>query len=180
MKLRHYTHVLAAAAIFFIVLSAYGTWYAKVGKESATAISLAADIQTKKQSGARVEEAKQELERAMNDEAAIKGYFVDTSDVVPFLESLQTIGQRLGTKVTVESVSAQPAKPHTVLQLALKVTGPFSSVEKTLGAIEYQAHDTTVTNVTFDTPPGGDAQWTAAVTLRIGTVDTASSSPKKP
>jgi hypothetical protein len=127
-----------------------------------------------------VEEAKQELERAMNDEAAIKEYFVDTSDVVPFLESLQTIGQRLGTKVVVESVSAQPAKPHTVLQLALKITGPFSSVEKTLGAIEYQAHDTTVTNITFDTPPGAAAQWTAAVTLRIGTTDVAAASSKKP
>jgi hypothetical protein len=178
MKLRHYSHALGALILFLIALSAYGAWYAAVGRVSATAVSLASEIETKKQSGARVEEAKQELERAMTDAASIKGYFVDTNDVVPFLESLQAIGQRLGTNVTVESVSAQPAKPHTVLQLALKITGTFSNVEKTLGAIEYQAHDTTVTGVTFDTA-GGSSQWTAAVTVRIGTTEIPAAPAKK-
>ncbi len=183
MKIRHYTHALAALVLLMVSVSAYGAWYLRVGKESATAISLATEIENKKQSSVHILEAKSQLEKAMNDEQAIQGYLVDTNDVVPFLESLQSIGQRLGTKVTVESVSAQPAKPHNVLQLSLKITGPFDNVERTLGAIEYQAYDTVVTNVTLDTPgpsAGAAPLWTAAVTLRIGTADVASTTQSKP
>jgi hypothetical protein len=183
MKLRHYSHALIALAVFVIAVSLYGVWYAYVGKESAAAVSLASDIETKKQSRERVQEAKLQLEQALSDQQSISGYFVDTDDVVPFLESLQNTGKRLGTTVVVESVSAQPAKPHSVLQLALHITGTFDSVERTLGAIEYQPYDTVVSSVTLDTAgpsAGAVPQWTAAVTLRIGTADAASTTAKTP
>jgi hypothetical protein len=175
MRLRHYSHALGALLLFIIAVSAYGAWDARVSRESASAVSLASEIATKKQSSARLQEAKDQLEKALGDQAATEGYFVDTDDVVPFLESLQNTGKRLGSQVTVESVSAQPGKPHTVLQLALRVTGTFDAVERTLGAIEYQPYDTEVTGVTLDTPgpsAGKASPWTAAITLRIGTTAT--------
>jgi hypothetical protein len=185
MNIRPYSHALGAIVLFLITLSVYGAWYAYVEKTSAVAAGLVNEIATKKESGARIQDAKNQLERATSDGAAVEAYFVDTDDVVPFLESLQGIGERLGSEVTVESVSAQPAKPHTVLQLALRITGTFDSVERTLGAIEYQPYETVLTNVTFDTPQaGGEVApiWTAAVTLKIGTTEVtgvATTTPKK-
>lgn len=175
MKIKHYAHALIGLGIFIAAFSAYGAWYALVGKESAEVESLATQIQVKTQNAARAQEAKSELERALQDEAAIKGYFVNTTDVVPFLESLQGLGQRLGTQVDVESVSSQPGKPHPVLLLAVRITGTFNDVERTLGAIEYEPYDTVITNLTFDTAggsaPGKPAVWTAAASIRIGTTD---------
>lgn len=175
MNIRSYTHVLIMAVIFIAALSAYGAWYARVGKESADAISLQSEIQAKTQTAARAQEAKTQLNRALADRAAITGYFVNTNDVVPFLETLQSTGAKYGSKVVVESVSSQPAKPHTLLQLSVSITGTFDSVERTLGAIEYEPYDTTVSNVTLDTPGGAGAvpQWTAAVTMNVGTIDMA-------
>lgn len=180
MKIKHYAHALVMLGVFLAALAAYSAWYAYVGKESASALSLANDIQAKQQSAARVQESKTALDRALSDEASIKGYFVNTSDVVPFLESLQNTGAKFGAKVEVVSVSSEPAKPHAVLALSLSITGPFDSVMRTLGAIEYQPYDTTTTNLTLDTTDGAKGaarQWTAAVTVRVGTIDTPALPP---
>jgi hypothetical protein len=185
MKLRTLIHPLLMIAVLAVACSAYGAWYARVGKESAIAVELAKQIQEAKQNSTRAEEARRELERATADEAAIQGYFVSTADVVSFLESLQGIGSRLGTKVTVVSVSSVPSKPHAQLQLSLTIAGSFDAVGRTLGAIEYQPYDTVIQNLTLDTPvgeatAGKKAQWTAAVTMLVGTIDTPITRPSSP
>jgi hypothetical protein len=180
MKLKYYSHTLIALVALFTAFSIYGVWYTQVGKESAHANDLATQIQAKNISMQHAQQSKTELERALTDEAAIKGYFVDTRDVVPFLETLQASGSTYGTKIEVVSVSAEPSKPHAVLSLALRITGTFDGVERMLGAIEYEPYDTVITGVTLDTPgAGGKAvpEWTAAVSVRIGTADTSSTVP---
>lgn len=175
MKLRHVIHPLLMIGVLALALSAYAAWYGKVGEESANAVALAQKIEEAKQQGSQARAAKEELARASANEAAITGYFVDTKDVVPFLETLQSTGTRLNSKVEVVSVSSEPAKPHARLLLSLRITGSFDSVMRTLGTIEYQPYDTTIQSLTLDTPPGEASMWTAAVTLSVGTRDTVAS-----
>jgi len=180
MKLKPYLHVIVLLLVFVAALFLYGSWYAQVGKESANAADLADQIQLRSQKSVRTQEARTELEHALSEEASISDYFVNTADVVPFLESLQTTGTSLGTKVDVVSVSAQAAKPRSLLQLSLHITGPFDSVMRTIGAIEYQPYDTSVSSLTLDTTGGNGGTagaWTAALTLFVGT---ATSTPQAP
>ncbi len=176
MKIRTYAHALIAFGIFVVALSLYAAWYAQVGKESAVAVSLADKINAKKESRTRTQEAKDELERALEDETAVKNYFVDTENVVPFLERLQDTGAQFGADVEVESVSAKTQKetgePHDALELALRITGTFGAVERTLGAIEYQPYDTVITQLSLNTSAAGASstpQWAATLTARVGT-----------
>ncbi len=174
MKLSHITHALLAILVLIAALSAYGFWYASVSKKTAEASTLASDIQTKHQDSERVKAAKDELQKIATQESLVNGYYVETSDVVPFLETLQTTGKNLGSTVEVVSVSADPGKPHTHLNLSLSITGPFDSVVRTLGALEYAPYDTALQNLTLDTPEtvtGKAAQWTAAATFLVGTAD---------
>lgn len=175
MNIKPYTHVIIMVLVFIGALSLYGAWYSRVGSESANVVSLQSQIHAKQETAARAQEAKTQLNHALSDNASITGYFVNTNDVVPFLETLQSTGATFGSKVSVESVSSVPSQPHTLLQLSVSITGPFDSVERTLGAIEYEPYDTTVTSVTLDTPGGAKSapQWTAAVTMNVGTIDTA-------
>ncbi len=181
MKLKYYSHVFVSIIVLVIVASAYGAWYTHVGKKSAQAVSLGSEIQAKYVSTIRTKQSKTELEHALADEVSIKEYFVDTREVVSFLESLQSSGAIYGTKVDVVSVSAEPAKPHAVLVLALRITGPFDGVERMLGAIEYEAHDTVITSVTLDTTgaqPKAAPVWTASANVRIGTLDATATTTK--
>lgn len=172
MKIKHYTHALIMIVVFIGALSAYGAWYAAIGKESANAVSLQSQIQAKTETAAHAQAARTQLNKALSDQASITGYFVSTNDIVTYLGTLQSTGAKYGAKVEVQSVTSQPAKPHTLLQLALSISGRFDSVERTLGAIEYEPYDTTVTSVTLDTPDG--KTWTAAVTMNVGTIDSTS------
>lgn len=175
MKIKHYTQAIVMILIFIGAVSVYGAWYAAIEKESANAVSLQSQIQAKTKVAANAQAAKSQLTKALSDQASITGYFVNTNNIVPYLSSLQSIGANYGTKVEVVSVTSQPAQPHTLLQLSLRITGSFDSVERTLGAIEYEPYDTTITNVTLDTPGGaGVRQWTAAVTMNVGTIDSSS------
>lgn len=176
MKIKPYTHAIVMILVFLGALSVYGAWYGAVGKESANAVSLESQIRAKTETAANAQAARSQLTKALSDRASITDYFVSTNDIVSYLGILQNTGTKYGAKVGVDSVTAQPAQPHALLQLALHITGPFDSVERTLGAIEYEPYDTTVTSVTLDTPGGsGTPQWTAAVTMNVGTVDSASS-----
>ena len=172
MKLKPYLHVIILFLVFVAALLLYGSWYGQVGKESADAAGLADQIQQRSQNSVRTQEARAELEHALSEESSIRDYFVNTADVVPFLESLQTTGTKLGSKVDVVSVSTQVAKPRSLLQLSLHITGPFDSVMRTIGAIEYQPYDTSVSSLTLDTTGGNGGTagtWTAALTLFVGT-----------
>jgi hypothetical protein len=63
--------------------------------------------------------------------------------------------------------------------MSLRIVGSFDAVMRTLGAIEYQAYDTTLANVTLDTPTGEN--WTASASFLVGTPPTATSTaPKQP
>ncbi|MDB4991771.1 MAG: hypothetical protein JWL75_16 [Parcubacteria group bacterium] len=180
MKLKYYSHVAIGFVALVIAFSVYGTWYTRVGNESAKAESLAAQIQAKNVSTQKTQQSKSELEHALADEAAIKGYFINTQDIVPFLGDLQAEGSKYGAKVEVVSVSAEPAKPHAVLVLALRITGTFDAVERMLGAVEYESYDTVLSSVTLDTPGAENHAapvWTAAATIRVGTIDTSSTVP---
>ena len=174
MKLAHITHALVAAFVLIIAFSLYGVWYTAVSKKSAEAATLAQQIQTQHQDSARAQAAKDQLGKLSTEESLVSGYYVSTSDAVPFLESLQSTGKSLGSTVQVVSVSADPGKPHSHLNLSLSITGPFDAVVRTLGAFEYAPYDAALQNLTLDTPQTGGgkaAQWTAAATFIIGTAD---------
>ncbi|MDB5245121.1 MAG: hypothetical protein JWN90_226 [Parcubacteria group bacterium] len=179
MKLTHITHALLTIVVLIIAFSAYGIWYTTVSRKSAQAASLAVEIQTKHQDSQRIQAAKDELQKISSDESLVNGYFVSTNDVVPFLETLQSTGKKLGSEVQVVSVSADPGKPHAHLNLSLSITGPFDSVVRTLGALEYSPYDASLQSLTLDTPQTGTGkavQWTAAATFFIGTTN----SPQTP
>lgn len=181
MKIKHYTHAILMILVFIGAVSAYGTWYGMIGKESANAVSLQSQIQAKTEMAASAQAAKSQLTKALSDQASITGYFISTSDIVSYLGTLQNTGTKYGAKVEVVSVTSQPAQPHTLLQLSLRITGPFDSVERTLGAIEFEPYDTTVTSVTLDTPGGARVpQWTAAVTMNVGTIDSSNAATTTP
>lgn len=171
--MRHAILIQLTSAILLLlgVLSAYGFWYASVGKLSVEAASLSEEIRTKSQDSARVAAARVALESLSEEEAAMRAYLVREQDIVPFLGALEETGASLGASVEVVSVGADTKDERERLVLALKIAGPFDAVQRTLGAIEYGPYDSAIQSVTFDTvrTEAGSAGWTAVATFTLGT-----------
>lgn len=162
-------------------IGAYFFCYSLVERTSTEANVLAKDIRTKSQDSARIAVAKATLASLADDEASVQEYLVPTNEIVPFLESLEQTGKGFGAKVEVVSVSADRGEGQGRLALSLRITGPFDSVLRTLGAIEYGAYDSALTSLAFDTTSGDLVpEWNAAVTLNIGTREPANATQPKP
>lgn len=171
-----FAQVIIANVLLVLVLSAYSAWFVMVSKKSADVATLAAQIRDKHKDSDRITAIKNSLTELGKDEQSAEQYFVSTSEVVPYLGSLEDLGKSIGTKVEVVSVSADTAKPKGHLNLSLKITGPFTAVIKTLGAIEYQPYDTVIKSLALDTSLGNASStpvWTAAAVFVVGTTPVA-------
>lgn len=175
-----YIHLVAAGLLLLIAVGAYALWYTHVRKLSAEAAQLSSQLQTIGDAGGRTSSVRRELDEVTRREADIYRRFVGSDTIVTYLEAVEATGRGLGARVKVVSVGNAPARAgHPAeLQMALNISGSFDAVMRTLGAIEYQAYDTTLSNVTLDTPTG--ESWTATATFLIGTPPSATSTPSKP
>src|SRR3989344_896925 len=150
MKRSSFTDLMFALVLTAAALSAYFYWYAALSKASATVADLASRIAEKSEDASRIAAAKSILAALSSEEAAIRGYFVSTEDVVPFLEELEATGKAFGADVSVASVSADSAADRSHILVAVKVGGTFDAVLRAVGAIEYGPHDIIITNLSLD------------------------------
>ena len=85
------------------------------------------------------------------------------------------------------SVAAAPASPYGHLNLSVSITGTFDAVSKTVGAIEYQPYNTSLTSLSLSTTanPGDTGTttattsqpvWNAAVVFSVGAITTVATS----
>lgn len=168
--------------IFVVAATAYGISYVNVQSESNKAAQLAEQLKEKSLATTRIAQAKAQLAILAPQEAAINQYFVSPSDIVPFLEQFSATGKFLGADVQVVSVSAVPGASNGVLNLSLKITGPFVAVLRTLGSIEYGPYDITTNSLALDAAKkdsdtntaNTNSTWTAELTIVIATQAAAS------
>jgi hypothetical protein len=171
-----YTHLASAGVFLLVALSAYYFWYATLGSMSDEVGSLTAQTAAARANAAEIIVAQGELAGLSDEEGAIKGYFVNQSDIVPFLEGLQSLGAGAGAKVTVVSVAAaETPRPH--LDLALKITGNFDAVVRAVGAVEYAPHDLRTKTLSLDSSAGtgSTTSWAASLALTVGLTATSTS-----
>jgi Tfp pilus assembly protein PilO len=168
IRLGIFSALLVAACV------GYGVCYAMVSAESAQASTLANQISSQNNAATELVKAKSETMQLSTQQATIDQYFVSTNNIVPFLEQLQSIGKYLGSDVEVSSVAATPGTPYGEITLALTINGSFTAVARTIGAIEYQPYNVTLTSLTLSAVPGGDSTassspaWTAAAAFTVG------------
>lgn len=167
------TQIQLAVAVLLLLAAIGGCvfWYMRVDalKEEVTQLRTKR-VETEAQS-ARIAEAKSALATLAESEARIERYFVPQGDVVPFLETVGQTGDTLGSTVEVVSVTAEPGEgDRGRLRLALRITGSFAAVMRTVGALEYGPFDSRLMTITLD--GGGEGQWSASATYAIGTYKT--------
>lgn len=166
--------LIVGAIALALAFGAYGVWYGTVTGKSARAVELAGEIQTNGERASRIAAANATLATLGNDESAVGKYFVSSASLVPFLESLQSTGERLGATVTVSSVSSGTRKGRAEISLNGTVSGSFDSVMRFIGSVEYAPYSVTVEqlSVSGGTVSGAASaavsKWTATFILTVG------------
>lgn len=155
---------------FFVgAVAAYVVWYGIVGAASIRVIELKSHIEAKDEETVQLSTARRTLALLEAQGLVLADYFVSEEDVVTFLERIEGTGQSVGTRIDVISVS-QDTADKTRIMVSVQVDGTFDAVVRTLGALEYSAHDIQTTSLSVRKIDNGElgTTWNAAVTFSVG------------
>ena len=171
----HLPHLVFALLVAATALFGYGCWYAVVAAESAAVASVQDQIVAKTETVSRIASARVALAEIAGDEDAVQGYFVPETGVVAFIEGLEAQGRAQGAVVSVLSVSTGSAGTQPTFILALAIKGTFDTVMRTVGSIEYDSYDLSISNMSL--AQDDKNSWHAGLNLIVGSVGTATSTP---
>lgn len=173
MSRKPFIHLIIAAVIVVAALGASAFVDYRLLARIADREALEADIAARRVAQGRNVNAAQTLRESAATRAAVRGYFVPASDTVSFLEGLESLARSFGASATVVSI-ANATDPRPALVIPLEITGSYTAVMRTLGALEYGPHDIRVTSFSLGNSAGDEkGAWTAAVGLTVGAIATS-------
>jgi hypothetical protein len=127
------------------------------------------DTQTKWQEATAKREGMDSLSRALReaegDRATLNSHFILSSDVVPFLDTLEKLAPTVGAKseVTVIDVSGD----GSALTAGVKATGTFESLYKYLTLLENSPYELEFTTLDLQKTGGAEGGREWSLTLKI-------------
>lgn len=178
MTRRPLIHLAAAGALAAAALGAYAAWFLALQAADARADELAAEIARIEREDAAIASATDVAAALAADEAALASYFVSRDGIVQFLEELERAGDEAGSLVEVASVAPGTGAAKDRVTLALRITGSFEGVMRTLGAFEYGPRDMRIESLALDSSREEEGStWTAAAIFVAGLLPEAEAPP---
>ncbi|MEK7086166.1 MAG: hypothetical protein AAB709_00900 [Patescibacteria group bacterium] len=162
------THFILVLAASLLISAGYGIWYAAVSNKSNDVAELQNKITTATETVARIASARAALAEISSDEAKVRSYFVSETEVVAFINNLESRGLAQGAPIQVLSVSTSGSSARPTLLLTLAAQGTFDAIMRTVGAIEYAPYDLTISSLSIE-QDAKDA-WQATLNLIVGSV----------
>ena len=89
------------------------------------------------------------------DKTLFETHFAQSSDIVPFLNTIEKMANSVGTKAEVSFIEV--AKDNTGLMVEMKNTGSFSQVYKFLVLLENSPYELEFTSIEMNSIPALDA-----------------------
>ncbi|HFC11110.1 MAG TPA: hypothetical protein ENJ75_02925 [Candidatus Kaiserbacteria bacterium] len=157
--------------ILIVVLGAFWWWHNHVNEVVASVNVLSQEIQNTHGALKHADTEKMILSGLSGEESSIKSYFVADTDIVSFLNVLETAGRASGAKVSVASVSPKTDSKRPMLTVSVKVKGNFDAVMRTVGAIENVPYYAIIKTITLEHATVlKKTYWSAVFTMEVGSV----------
>ena len=163
-----FLHLVVALLIGSTALLVYGYWYSVLSEKSVTVAALQDQIDAKTESASRIATARSALAQLTEEEAAIRGYFVPESDVVSFIDDLESRARAQTAELKVVSVANSKAGKQSLFILTVAIDGSFDAVMRTIGATEFAPYDLSITK--FALIDNGENTWHADLELKVGSL----------
>jgi hypothetical protein len=129
------------ATLFFV--------YRQIKNNNQLSAAAQSSWQTEADSRAKLQSLDRSLKEVAAERAMLDSHFIQSSDVVPFLDMLEKVAPTVGAKVEVSSVDI--AKDGSGLNVEVKATGRFESVYKFLMLLENSPYELSILSTDMST-----------------------------
>lgn len=137
----------ASVASFIIFGVLFFVLYQKVGENMRKVEDSAAEWNSVVGKQGNTFSLNRMIEELSKNKELIDGHFADNSDIVSFLDTLESLAPKTGVKLEVDSVNSK--EDNTKLQVGLKALGSFSSVYRFLLLLENSPYELDFLSVDF-------------------------------
>jgi Tfp pilus assembly protein PilN len=164
------------AAIVLIAAYIYLYYQIKTIGEHNTALSAETKILESQES--EVGELKKSLSAIQARQPVLVSYFIDASDIVPFLETIEGYGRK--TNVEAKFTTFVFKKAPDVLAVTMTATGSFTDLYHFMALLEAAPYSISMTNVDVqakslkglqaDDQSVGSTEWEAQISLAVTSI----------
>ncbi len=159
---------LISAFILLLALSAsFWFLYREIGKNKEKAEIYAANLEREENRRAEIKALRSSLREIEDDRAQLETHFAKSSDIVPFLDTMEKLALKTGAKAEVESVNAGAG--NKTLTVQIKASGTFSAVYKFLMLLENSPYELDFLLVDMNSARGEDktSNWSAIFKMQL-------------
>lgn len=115
------------------------------------------------------------LQKLQDDRAKLETHFAKSSDVVPFLDTIEKLAPTVGAVAAVDSVNTGVGLDKAVLMVGLKASGSFEAVYKFLTLLENSPYELDFVSMDIHMLAGpdtadknvGNSKWEAVFKIKL-------------
>lgn len=155
---------LIISVIFVIVLSTgFFFLYKQINLNNEKALQSSIDFENETSRREEVKLLNNSIEGIKEDRASLTRHFAHSSDIVPFLDTIESLAPQVGAKA--ETVSVDILPDNAGLMVRLNVSGSFKSVYKFLTLLENSPYELEVVALDIQREASGEIDPTLEIVL---------------
>jgi hypothetical protein len=160
---------LILSVVFFLFFCATSVFlYQKTKDYNKEALSLQEEWQTENVRRENVKYLSSSVKTIQSEIASLESHFVKSSDVVPFLDTIEKLANDMSLKSEISSVDVNKVNP--VLMVEMRVQGSFENIYKLIRLLENSQYELEFVSVNIQEMENSTAkipQWNAALMIKL-------------
>lgn len=171
----HYKKLSLFLSVVFLGLGCFAFFflYARIKANIAAAGDANAEWQTKENQREAIQFQKSSIESVAADRAALESHFAVGTNIVPFLDTVESLAARV--HATPDVFSVDTLANNTGLMVGLHASGTFDAVYKFLVLLQNSPYEVEFNSVSLEKQDGSDqtpagekpAAWQATIKVRL-------------
>lgn len=156
------------ALLFFLIsVGVFFFLHNYINKKNSIAVASADEWKAEETKRANVKAMEQFLEERAQDRQEIDTHFVPSTDVVGFLDHIESFGPKVGAVGEVTLIDA--AKDGSGISVEIRAKGNFESVYKFLALLENAPYEIEITTMNMRMLEGGEGArvWEATFKIKL-------------
>lgn len=187
MKNNHLLLLIFAFIVTFFVASVYGYMYYRLDVSAQKILDAQSIIHSNELAKQREKSFLETYKATASKWASLQDFFVQSRDVVSFIEIIESFGPLTKTDVTISAISADnldsaPAGKEGKIQMHISIKGPWNSVMRVLSLLETLPYKTTISNFRTNANVNSSAKgnepkaiWDMSLDLQVAMIAVATS-----
>lgn len=179
MKMKFFTNIIIAILCLGACVFAFVYIFQEIQSKNEAATQAIEEFKTESERVNKIAALNEEIKTIKDQTDKLNSHFARSSDIVPFLDNLQSLGVLAGAPLEVSSVSLSTEGDS--LDVAVRAEGSFASVHKLLALLQNSQYQLQFSAVKFSTSAFVSADkkvkntnptWEAVFTIKLTSFNT--------